>query len=58
MGSFHGLVEVLQPIAVPVDVEDMGLMEQPVKDRRRGHLVAGEDLDNGLVDSGQKESQF
>jgi hypothetical protein len=36
MSSFHGLVEVLQAIAVPVDVEDMGFVEEPVKDRRRG----------------------
>ena len=28
MSSFHGLVEVLQPIAVPVDVEDMGLIKE------------------------------
>ena len=39
MSSFHGLVEVLQPIAVPVDVEDMSLMEEPIKDRRRGQTA-------------------
>ena len=27
VSSFHGLVEVLQPIAVPVYVEDMGLVK-------------------------------
>jgi len=39
-GSFQGrslqsLVEVLQPVAVPVDVEDAGLVEEAVQDRGR-----------------------
>jgi hypothetical protein len=57
VSSFHGLVEVLQPIAVPVDVEDMGLVEEPVKDCRRGHLVAG-NLGYQFLTSGCGESHY
>ncbi len=45
MDAFHGLVEVLQPIAVPVDIEDMGFVEEPVEDSGGGHLIAGKNQD-------------
>ena len=32
MDAFHGLVEVLQPIVVPVDIEERGFVEEPVED--------------------------
>jgi hypothetical protein len=43
VSSFYDLVEVLQPIAVPVDVEHMEFVEDPVGDGRGDHQVA-EDL--------------
>lgn len=37
-----------------VDIEDMGLVEEAVQNRRRGHLVAGKDLDPVLDQAGGK----
>jgi hypothetical protein len=40
--ALQGVLEVAQPVAAALDLEDMGAVEQPVEDSRGQHLVAGE----------------
>jgi hypothetical protein len=37
------LLQLLEPVAATLDVEDVGVVEQPVQDRGGHHLVAGQD---------------
>ena len=39
-----GLLQVAQPVAAALDVEDVAVMEQPVEDGGGQHLVAGQQL--------------
>jgi hypothetical protein len=43
-GLLQRVLEVTQPVAPPADVQHMRAVEQAVEDRRRQHLVAGEQL--------------
>jgi hypothetical protein len=36
------LFQVAEPVAAPLDVEDVGAVQEPVEDRGREHLVAGQ----------------
>jgi len=39
------LIKVFQPEALPIDVEDMGSMEQTVQNSCGGHLISGKEVD-------------
>ncbi|MEQ8993950.1 MAG: hypothetical protein RLO46_19215 [Pseudomonadales bacterium] len=48
MPKAHGLLEIAQPVAEALDVENATVVQESVEDGRRQHLVAGEDFGSGI----------
>jgi hypothetical protein len=42
----YALAEFFPPMALPANIDDMSFVEEPVKDRHRGHPIRGEDPDS------------